>query len=483
MNVDGPVRDVVLTSVVAVAMLTHLVLTPFTKVEESFNTQATHDILEHGSELSFYDHLSFPGVVPRTFLGALAVAIVSWPFRWCFSTRWREEFGLVWTRIVLGGAVVWSLRGLRRAVRRKFGRDVEGWFAVVLSVQPHLMFYGSRMLPNTFGLVLSNWALAWVLDGKGEMGLCMLAVGTALFRSELAIYTAVTWVVLVLRGEVSPGVAVARGVAAACLAAVLSVLVDSILWGRWLWPELEVFYFNTILNKSSQWGTAPWYWYWTSAVPRALAATLLLIPLGIQSFGHRLTSILLPAVLYISVYSFLPHKELRFIFYTLPALSVASATGYAVLWRGRQKSILRSLAFAVLGVGSILLTLAVTGVFLAASHWNYPGGYAMRALHQQVRDQSAARWVHIDVQSAMTGISRFCELRQPDLWHYSKDESQTLESLSTSNFTHLISAHPYVSSYQVIHTELCFVQVDWFHLRLVTQPCLYVHQHHTFPDH
>lgn len=65
--------------------LVHLLVAPYTKVEESFNIQAIHDILHHGVPVhntaekleAHFDHVNFPGAVPRTFVGAVVVAQIT----------------------------------------------------------------------------------------------------------------------------------------------------------------------------------------------------------------------------------------------------------------------------------------------------------------------------------------------------------------------------------------------------------------------
>ena len=80
-----------LLPVFTLLMLFHVFSSPYTKVEESFNIQAAHDILHYGVPMgsdrylkfkAFYDHMTFSGAVPRTFIGATTLAAITKPFAW-----------------------------------------------------------------------------------------------------------------------------------------------------------------------------------------------------------------------------------------------------------------------------------------------------------------------------------------------------------------------------------------------------------------
>lgn len=154
-----------------------------------------------------------------------------------------------------------------------------------------------------------------------------------------------------------------------------------------MWPEAMVFIFNGIENKSHLWGVSPWYWYFTSAIPKALGPVLTFVPAALSA-GLRAREAavwLIPVV----ALSFLGHKEVRFVFPSVLAVSAMAAVG-AAAWCSRQRRLLR----AIFVGGMVSATAALSAARLMASVYNYPGGYAMWALHERLQDRSLPLVVH-----------------------------------------------------------------------------------------
>jgi alpha-1,6-mannosyltransferase len=59
-------------------VILNTIMSPYTKVEESFNTQALHDLI-FTRDLKDFDHLEFSGVVERSFIGVLMVYCIGFP--------------------------------------------------------------------------------------------------------------------------------------------------------------------------------------------------------------------------------------------------------------------------------------------------------------------------------------------------------------------------------------------------------------------
>ena len=162
-----------------------------------------------------------------------------------------------------------------------------------------------------------------------------------------------------------------------------SVAIDSFFWGYPVWPEGQVLWFNTILNKSSHWGTSPFLWYFYSAMPRALLFSIVLLPFGFfYDIKKCSLKIIIPAIGFVFLYSFLPHKELRFIIYVFPLLNTVAAAGLETIRNFRFSPSYAKRLLQICFYSHLVVNLIVTCGMLTVSSMNYPGGTALLKLHQ-----------------------------------------------------------------------------------------------------
>jgi len=450
---DLDVWDLLLAFVV----ILYLIVCPYTKVEESFNIQAIHDMLFHGTQLDKYDHHEFPGVVPRTFLGALIIAMLSKPLQLIAIFFGLEKFWCqILVRGVLGLILVWCFSKFRHQSAVIFGRNVGIWLIIIQCSQFHLNFYFSRTLPNTFALAFVLLAYSYWFQAKWTVVIVLLTFVAAVFRCEVLLLLGPLVLQALLSRQIRFWHGVMVGLFSAFCSIALSILIDSYFWGYWLWPEGKVFYFNTILNKSREWGTSPFYWYFLVAVPKTLMCNLPLIPIGYYFDWRRCFVVSWPIWLFLSLYSLLPHKEIRFIFYVFPILNLMAAIGINHLYR-RSFSGRKQLAIYWFGLSMVIFSCSLSNWILFISHHNYPGGVALAELHK-IENNNMAVFVHIDNLAAQTGVTRFGE-KNPN-WRYSKAENVT----DLLRFTHLIDANPNIAKFSQMATIYGFSHIStvWY---------------------
>lgn len=70
---------------------------------------------------------------------------------------------------------------------------------------------------------------------------------------------------------------------------------------------------------------SPWHWYFTDGLLKALPVPLLLTALGMvwRVPGWKM---MLPSAAFLAVFSYLPHKELRFLFPIFPVFTLIGAS-------------------------------------------------------------------------------------------------------------------------------------------------------------
>lgn len=290
------------------------------------------------------------------------------------------------------------------------------------------------------------------------------------FRSEIAVLLASQTLYLYFRPYIRLPIhtIVPAGILGAFIGLTLTVPIDSFFWQRWpLWPELTGFIYNIVEKQSSNWGTSPWHFYFTSALPRLLFNPFvyqicLPFTLSIPILRRQALDILVPNLLFLAVYSSQPHKEWRFIIYVIPPFLAVAAAGASWIWTRRAKSfVYRVLSLAL--VASTLASFMASLGMLAVSRLNYPGAEALNRLHALAGNDTGVVKVHMDTLACMTGVTRFMERAPPVLsdaqgafWVYDKTEAEEklLDPLFWEGFDYALAERPerVIGSWHVLST-------------------------------
>lgn len=273
-----------------------------------------------------------------------------------------------------------------------------------------------------------------------RLALCLLTIAGIVFRSELALFLATQTLFLLgtgragLRREIIPA-----GILGLLIGLGLTVPIDSFFWQDFpLWPELAAFKFNVVHGQASAWGTQPWHFYFSNAIPRLLlnpCTYLVGIPLALSQPSTRAATryLLTPSLTFVALFSLQSHKEWRFILYAVPPFTAAAALGAAYIWTHRAKSLI----YRVLSLGMLLSPLATfslsTFILLPSSAANYPGAYALRALHNyhdhhhhHHHPSAPEVSVYLGNLACQTGVTRFLQHPSP-VWRYDKTENETIK--------------------------------------------------------
>lgn len=201
----------------------------------------------------YYRSLVAPSLISPccTYAGAIFLAAATFPIKLGLTfLELPKALTQVAFRLVLGAAGVLAFAQLKRAAASAFSPSIATCFALLTATQFHIIFYMSRPLPNVLATTITTWGLAeWVRGRHPRRALVLLTLASVIFRCDAIMLAGLVGLHMLATRKVSLLSGVAAGAGAAALGLAVSVAVDSFFWRRWLWPEGEVLWFNTVLNK------------------------------------------------------------------------------------------------------------------------------------------------------------------------------------------------------------------------------------------
>ncbi|KAG7843544.1 hypothetical protein KL942_000640 [Ogataea angusta] len=444
----------------------HLMISPYTKVEESFNLQAIHDLINYGIyNVHHFDHKEFPGAVKRSFVGSLMIFLASKPLLAIIDTfdAWMpaslfyhkdtQLIRQVTVRFVLGLLNSITFIKLREAVAKSLrlsaqGEQIQLWFSILQFSQFHFFYYASRTLPNFVAMPMVSTGISWILQGHTISGISIIMATGIILRIEILAFGILLYITAIALGDLRLGSTLPKIVTTSISASLMTMLVDTYFWQEFSFPEVESFYFNVIEGKSVQWGTEPFHTYFTKYIPKLfilpVVPCLALLGLFVPSYlSIKAKIIIFSSWAYILLMSIQPHKEWRFIVYSLPGI-LLSASCFLAKIEPRSR-LLRNIMFTL--VCLVISVSYILNIFAGfVSSFNYPGGYALQLLNDRLsavmtsHPNSDPIMIHLSVKSRMTGASLFGEIKSSLLiYDKTEDELKLNDKEFWKHFSYVIS--------------------------------------------
>jgi len=219
-------------------------------------------------------------------------------------------------------------------------------------------YIGCRTLINSFEAMIAVWTMYAYLRLKHSSGfftpfIFLVGLGTA-----ARITSIVLWLPLLPHAVFASSQRFVITLVIAALCVSLLLVTDYIFYGYWVFTPWEFIKFNFLQGHSALFGTHPFHWYFTQAMWVVLGVSY---PLILYYPAVRSTPCLLwlLTMYFVFAFSFIQHKEFRFVYPVMPfAMSVSAFT----LKNGMQPSMRKAL------LAFILIANFLAAIFFCGFH-------------------------------------------------------------------------------------------------------------------
>jgi phosphatidylinositol glycan class B len=262
-----------------------------------------------------------------------------------------------------------------RIAERLGGANAGALAGLLAATFPASLIFGHRcMAEMASGPVLALAVLLWLDGDRRRMFLAGLLASAAIFlRFQNGLVTLGLLVTLLGSARRREALAFVAGGTAGLLG---GEILDWITWGAPFHSLLTYLRYN--LGRSAAYGVSSWSYYlqtaWSSTGVSSLA-----IAAGVIAAWYRARSLVVVAIAFVVVHSFVPHKEYRFLMPVVPLVLALAAVGLETLFarfrrttpRGNDRRPRRlPAAVACIAMCTLMGAKAVDATFASTGQWS-----------------------------------------------------------------------------------------------------------------